>query len=122
MTELKPCPFCGGRARLFRIGHQSGTAFDDWGIECVQCGAMPWAFSMFTCRTQDAGGSTRNLRRAVEPESRRRDGMNKMVCPCCGGSIELENDAEGACDTCMTYISAGELVPDPEYCEESDTG
>ena len=47
MTELKPCPFCGGRARLFRIGHQNGTAFDDWGIECVSCGAMPWAFSVY---------------------------------------------------------------------------
>ena len=47
MTELKACPFCGGRARLFRIGHQKGTAFDDWGIECVKCGAMPWAFSTY---------------------------------------------------------------------------
>lgn len=53
MTELKPCPFCGGRARLVRLGHQNGTAFDDWGIECVKCGAMPWAFEMFQCRTQE---------------------------------------------------------------------
>ena len=53
MTELKPCPFCGGRARLVRLGHQSGTAFDDWGIECVKCGAMPWTFSLYLCRTQE---------------------------------------------------------------------
>lgn len=52
MTELKPCPFCGGRARLFRIGHQNGTAFDDWGIECVSCGAMPWAFSVYQFEDQ----------------------------------------------------------------------
>ena len=47
MTELKPCPFCGGHARLISLGHRSGTAFDDWGVECVKCGAMPWAFSMY---------------------------------------------------------------------------
>ena len=52
MTELKPCPFCGGRARLVRFGHQSGTAFDDWGIECVKCGAMPWAFSVYQYEDQ----------------------------------------------------------------------
>ena len=52
MTELKPCPFCGGHARLFRIGHQNGTAFDDWGIECVKCGAMPWAFSVYQFEDQ----------------------------------------------------------------------
>lgn len=35
-----------------RIGHQSGTAFDDWGIECVKCGAMPWAFSVYQFEDQ----------------------------------------------------------------------
>ena len=44
--------------------------------------------------------------------------MNRMTCPCCGGSIELENDTDGSCDTCTAFMSAGVLVPDPEYSEE----
>lgn len=47
MTTLKPCPFCGGEARLISLGHQKRTAFDDWGVECIKCGAMPWAFSIY---------------------------------------------------------------------------
>lgn len=43
---------------------------------------------------------------------------NKMVCPCCGGTIELENDTEGACDTRAAFVTAGALVPDPECAED----
>ena len=32
--ELKPCPFCGGEARLF-IGM---VAFDDYEVQCAKCG------------------------------------------------------------------------------------
>ena len=45
--RLLPCPFCGGEARLIRLGHQDGTAFDDHAVECVKCGAVPLVFSMF---------------------------------------------------------------------------
>lgn len=41
-----------------------------------------------------------------------------MTCPCCGGTIELENDSEGVCDTCMTFMAAGEIVKDPNYAPE----
>lgn len=47
MVELKPCPFCGGRARVIRLGHKNGTAFDDWGVECIKCGAMPKVITMY---------------------------------------------------------------------------
>ena len=33
MTELKLCPFCGGKARLM---HGPG---DEW-VECIECHAM----------------------------------------------------------------------------------
>lgn len=31
MTELKPCPFCGGKAEEYRISSINGTMI---GIEC----------------------------------------------------------------------------------------
>lgn len=31
--ELKPCPFCGGRAELY------GSWQDSWIVECVKCHA-----------------------------------------------------------------------------------
>lgn len=34
MTELKPCPFCGGKATL--VNNQSGTVY----VECTKCFAM----------------------------------------------------------------------------------
>ena len=35
MDELKPCPFCGGKAELNRINH-----IDNWMYEvrCIECG------------------------------------------------------------------------------------
>ena len=43
-----------------------------------------------------------------------------VKCPCCGGTIELSSNAEGICDTCMTFMSAGEIVKDPNYAPEED--
>lgn len=43
-----------------------------------------------------------------------------MICPCCGGTIELENDSEGVCDTCMTFMTAGEIIKDPNYTENEE--
>ena len=31
MSDLKPCPFCGGMARLFNVGHRT------WKVMCVKC-------------------------------------------------------------------------------------
>lgn len=42
---------------------------------------------------------------------------DRMICPVCGGSIELENDSEGVCDTCETRMVAGELIRDSDYTE-----
>ena len=42
MIELKPCAYCGGKARVFRLGTK--PAFTEYGCECVCCGAMPFVF------------------------------------------------------------------------------
>ena len=43
--------------------------------------------------------------------------VDHMICPCCGGTIEFENDSYGVCDTCMTRMVAGEIIKDPDYQE-----
>ena len=40
MAELKPCPFCGGKAELTRCGNQ-------WYVQCagrepIDCYCKPW--------------------------------------------------------------------------------
>lgn len=46
--------------------------------------------------------------------------IDRMTCPCCGGTIELDDDRDGGCDTCLTFVVAGELIRDPEYTEEEE--
>lgn len=45
--------------------------------------------------------------------------INYMICPCCGGAIELENDSEGVCDVCATRMVAGEIIRDTN-CTENE--
>lgn len=36
MTEIKPCPFCGGKAEVFqRVKH---NGFNTYEIHCLNCG------------------------------------------------------------------------------------
>ena len=37
MTELKPCPFCGGRAELRDVSH--GIGKEQFAVVCNECGA-----------------------------------------------------------------------------------
>ena len=37
--ELKPCPFCGGEARLAVHSYPAG---DRYRVTCVDCGATTW--------------------------------------------------------------------------------
>lgn len=38
MTQLKPCPFCGGRAKYVDLGDPDD--FSDWDVECTKCGIV----------------------------------------------------------------------------------
>lgn len=46
MTELKPCPFCGGKYTQVRyIGWESPSAFDSgYRTECCDCGVITAAY------------------------------------------------------------------------------
>lgn len=44
--ELKPCPFCGGKAKM--IEHDFHKLEATWGVRCVECGAQTNQF--FTMR------------------------------------------------------------------------
>ena len=40
MTELKPCPFCGGKAKVIELDpfNRYRGRFHTWGVRCVKCG------------------------------------------------------------------------------------
>ena len=40
MTDLKPCPFCGGKARITQLSVSTDVAytFKSYKIQCPQCG------------------------------------------------------------------------------------
>ena len=42
MSELKPCPFCGGEAKL--DVHKFGALGDTFGIRCSECQAQTRGF------------------------------------------------------------------------------
>ena len=37
-AELKPCPFCGGKAEYVDYGQEG--EFEDWDVECTECHAL----------------------------------------------------------------------------------
>ena len=53
MTELKPCPFCGGEARNYRREH------DDHGVCCTKCSAKVYGYI-------SKGGATKAWNRRAE--------------------------------------------------------
>ena len=43
MSELKPCPFCGGTAsvsKYSRRGGSGGCELYDWHVYCLECGCQ----------------------------------------------------------------------------------
>lgn len=46
----------------------------------------------------------------------RREEMERetMICPVCGGTIEVEHGTHGVCDTCSTRLENGEVIETDE--------
>lgn len=51
-TDLLPCPFCGGEPYFRKPFHEKGTAFDVMIVECMECGAEPYAVSVYENDTE----------------------------------------------------------------------
>lgn len=52
--ELLPCPFCGGEPYFRKPIHEKNTAFDTMIVECMECGAAPYAVSVYESDTEQA--------------------------------------------------------------------
>lgn len=38
MEELKPCPFCGGKASIYKMqDDRTGAETDEWFVRCDPC-------------------------------------------------------------------------------------
>lgn len=53
LVELRECPFCGGEAYIRTPTHMKGTAFDVMSIECIRCGASPFAINVYEGKTDE---------------------------------------------------------------------
>ena len=51
--KLKPCPFCGGEAYYLTPKKMQGSAFVAVGVECKQCGAVPFMTMVYEAETSE---------------------------------------------------------------------
>lgn len=51
MTELKPCPFCGGEA-YFLTPKTMNSSLVSVGVECKTCGANPYSVLVYKLDTE----------------------------------------------------------------------
>jgi len=54
MSELKDCPFCGGKASIFQddTTHLSGSAIESWSVLCEGCDIMLSCYTERECVIQ----------------------------------------------------------------------
>lgn len=56
MIDLKPCPFCGGKAKI--VTHFFYNLMPTYGVECICCGAKSSQFN----DTEERAAEKWNLR------------------------------------------------------------
>lgn len=69
IVPLKPCPFCGGEAYYRTPVKERGTAFDIMVIECIKCGASPYAINVYS------GADDKEKQEAIAKQWNRRNAI-----------------------------------------------
>lgn len=92
--HMKPCPVCGGNARIARKPESWGHSWENWrAVECMACG-----FTAQGSRESDADAIGIWNRRASGPRN-----PALRHCPLCGGVPLFWPVEEGSyikCDRC----------------------
>lgn len=81
-NELKPCPFCGGKAEMEVYTKYNGD--NDCVVKCIKCGATVPIWH----ETEEEAARQWNNRFDVT------DKIELKTCPFCGGEARMEHFSE----------------------------
>ena len=99
MSELLPCPFCGGEAETF-AGIIIGGKNENVIVECTNCGAK-----VFRIQEVEAIEAWNN-RIAETCENLKQHGYNYMECSACGETSYQGDKPFNYCPNCGRKVSA----------------
>lgn len=66
--EIRPCPFCGGKAELVAVAYMGRGSYC---VQCQTCGAQSKYFAMDACFISSTNGGNPSGERAVNAWNRR---------------------------------------------------
>ena len=102
MTDLKPCPFCGGDAKEFT---GEDAAPHRWTVECDSCGAHVGSDTRHKARAKWNRRAERTCRAVMPPSE---PGVEEIpVCSECGKQLLLD-DGECYCPHCGAKVEVDE--------------
>ena len=79
-AELKPCPFCGGKAAVV----ESSPVYLAYRVRCKRCGAET---GMYTTAIQAVRCWTDRAERMCRIKTRDIDGIEEDFCTACGNEV-----------------------------------
>lgn len=115
MAELKPCPFCGGEARVVErcypreVFHPGSLDVPDivegsrYSIACEECGAMQYESETLESVVEMWNRRAERTCQAVLPPYE--PGIEEIpVCSECGRQLLVEEDADEYCPRCGARV------------------
>lgn len=101
MSELKPCPFCGGEAEL----RDDGEAGYPYYVQCVECGGMTDGY----LHADRPFGAIDAWNARAERTCRIENTNGEWCCSCCG-------EAVGSDDPWCELFTNGNAIELWNYC------